>query len=67
MKSLAKGTNKTAITKLLRILIQIGMGIHGDQGLDDEVIRDIADFIEKDESVGGKLSSTGAVFVPKGK
>ena len=53
MKSLAKGTNKTAITKLLRVLIQTSQGIHGDEGLDDEVIRDIADVIEKNESVGG--------------
>ena len=67
MKSLAKGTNKTAITKLLRVLIQTSQGIHGDEGLDDEVIRDIADVIEKNESVGGKLSTSGAVFVPKGK
>ena len=67
MKSLAKGTNKTAITKLLRVLIQTSQGIHGDEGLDDEVIRDIADVIEKNESVGGQLSTSGAVFVPKGK
>ncbi len=67
MKSLAQGKSKTAITKLLRVLIETSQGIHGDEGLDDEVIRDIADVIEKDTPVGGKLATQGAVFVPKSK
>ena len=65
MKALAKGNNKTAISKLLRILIQTSQGIHGDGDVDDELIRDIADVIEKNSIVAGKMHSPGAVFVPK--
>ena len=37
MKSLAKGNNNTAITKLLRVLIQTSTGMkNGDEDLDDE-------------------------------
>ena len=49
MKTLAAGKNSTAIVKLLRILIQSMQGNYGDQFLDDECVRDIAeDVIERD-------------------
>ena len=48
MKTLATGKNSTAILKLLRVLISTCQGNYGDQNMDDEYIRDIADVIERD-------------------
>ena len=48
MKTLATGKNSTAILKLLRVLISNCQGNYGDNNMDDEYIRDIADVIERD-------------------
>ena len=48
MKTLAAGKNQTAILKLLRVLISTCQGNYGDNNMDDEYIRDIADVIERD-------------------
>ena len=53
MKTLAAGKNNTAILKLLRVLISTCQGNYGDQNMDDEYIRDIADVIERDVAAGG--------------
>ena len=54
MKSLAKGNNDLAISKLLRVFIQTSTGIKNfDADVDDSVIRDIVDVIEKDPGVDG--------------
>jgi len=64
MKSLAKGNNSVAITKLLRVLIQTSTGIKNvDDDIDDEVIRDVVDIIEKDPGVDGQLNRSGAMLV----
>ena len=64
MKSLAKGNNNTAITKLLRVLIQTSTGMkNGDEDLDDECIRDVVDVIERDLGVDGQLNRSGAMMV----
>ena len=49
MKTLAKGKNKTAIMRLLRVLIQTSQGIHGDVNLDASALTDVADVLEADE------------------
>ena len=64
MKSLAKGNNNTAITKLLRVLIQTSTGMkNGDEDLDDECVRDVVDVIERDSGVDGQLNRSGAMMV----
>ena len=64
MKSLAKGHNDLAISKLLRVLIQTSTGIKNfDADVDDSVIRDIVDVIEKDPGVDGQLNHAGAMMV----
>ena len=66
MKSLAKGNNATATTKLLRVLIQTSTGIKNvDDDIDDECIRDVVDVIENDNGVEGQLNRSGAMMVTK--
>ena len=48
IKTLATGKNSTAILKLLRVLISNCQGNYGDNNMDDEYIRDIADVVERD-------------------
>eukprot|EP00352_Strombidinopsis_acuminata_P003918 CAMPEP_0176379490 /NCGR_PEP_ID=MMETSP0126-20121128/30391_1 /TAXON_ID=141414 ORGANISM="Strombidinopsis acuminatum, Strain SPMC142" /NCGR_SAMPLE_ID=MMETSP0126 /ASSEMBLY_ACC=CAM_ASM_000229 /LENGTH=69 /DNA_ID=CAMNT_0017742281 /DNA_START=276 /DNA_END=485 /DNA_ORIENTATION=- len=48
MKTLAQGKNSTAILKLLRVLISSTQGNYGGDDVDDTVIRDIADVVERD-------------------
>ena len=55
MKTLATGKNQQAILKLLRVLISTCQGNYGDQNMDDEYIRDIADVIERDVNQASNL------------
>ena len=57
MKTLATGKNSTAILKLLRVLISTCQSNYGDQNMDDEYIRDIADVIERDVEPGETQSN----------
>ena len=64
MKSLAKGNNNTAITKLLRVLIQTSTGMKNvDDEIDDECVRDVVDIIEREPGVDGSLNKSGAMMV----
>ena len=72
MKTLAKGSNNTAILKLLRILIQSTQGNYGDQYLDDEVVREIAEGViehdafkggDEDEETQKQMPRTGAIVM----
>ena len=49
MKTLAKGKNKEAIMRLLRVLIQTSQGIHGDVTLDESSLTDVADVLVYNE------------------
>ena len=68
MKSLAKGNNQVAITKLLRVLIQTSTGIKNiDEDVDDEMIRDVVDVIENDSGVYGQMERSGAMAMEESK
>ena len=67
MKTLAAGKNNTAILKLLRVLISTCQGNYGDQNMDDEYIRDIADVIERDvPAAEGEVDVNALPKKPKG-
>ena len=60
MKTLAKGKNKEAIMRLLRVLIQTSQGIHGDVTLDESSLADVADVLvhhEDGQYHGAELSA----------
>ena len=66
MKSLAKGNNPTAITKLLRVLIQTSTGMKGvDDDMDHDCVKDVVDVIHHDNGVDGQLNRSGAIMSTK--
>ena len=66
MQSLAKGNNKTAITKLLRVLIHTSTGMKCiDDEVDDECVRDVVDVIERNPGVDGQMDKSGGIMVSK--
>ena len=64
MKSLAKGNNSVAISKLLRVLIQTSTGIKQmDDDVDTEGIADVADVLCHEGVDGGSMAREGAMVM----